>query len=123
MFAPGTDTALINSTAADMSSAPPEIAVNALMYVLGYDYRTALAEMRLPIRTISGDNFATNVELNQEIAESFEVRLMPGQGHFLQFENPTMFDSLLIVTISEFWPDAEMTPDETKETKETEETE
>ena len=38
------------------------------------------------------------------MAESFDVKYMPGRGHFLHMEAPADFNALLHETINEFWP-------------------
>lgn len=107
MFSEGTDSALVNRISRDMASAPSEVGINAIGHTIGYDYRSALAEVRLPIRTISSDKYPTDVEGNRVIAESFEIRLIPGTGHFLHMEDPVTFNRLLSETLSEFWPAAD----------------
>jgi len=104
MFPEGTDTALVNYVVADMASSPPEMAIQAISETVRYDYRSALAEVRLPIRTISSDKFPTDIEGNRAIAASFELKLMPGYGHFLHLEAPAEFNRLLRETLSEFRP-------------------
>ncbi|MCD6249295.1 MAG: alpha/beta hydrolase [candidate division Zixibacteria bacterium] len=113
MFPEGTDTALVGRISRDMASAPREVGISAIAYTVSYDYKSALADMRRPIRTISSDKHPTNVELNKQIAASFEVRLIPGSSHFPQLENPDNFNRLLRETISEFWPGTEVPPTET----------
>jgi len=104
MFPEGTDTGLVNHVAADMASSPPEMAIEAISETVGYDYRSALAEVRLPIRTISSDKYPTDVEGNRAIAASFDMKLMPGFGHFLHLEAPVEFNRLLRETLGEFRP-------------------
>ena len=107
MFSEGSDSALVEQIATDMAAAPPEVGLSAIEEFLGYDYRSVLAEVRLPIRTINCDKYPTDVEGNQAIGESFEIRLMPGTGHFLHMEDPVTFNRLLSETLSEFWPAAD----------------
>ena len=107
MFSEGSDSALVEQIATDMAAAPPEVGLSAIGEFLGHDYRSALAEVRLPIRTINCDMYPTDVEGNRAIAESFEVRLMPGTGHFLHMEDPVTFNRLLSETLFEFWPAAD----------------
>ena len=79
----------------------------ALELLLKYDYAPALKEVRLPIRTISSDKYPTDVEGNRKLAASFEVRIMPGQGHFPHLEDPAGFNRLLTETLADFWPSPE----------------
>jgi pimeloyl-ACP methyl ester carboxylesterase len=98
------DSSLVNWVADDMSSAPPEIAISSISELLRYDAISALKEMRLPIRAINADRFPTDVEGNDSIAESFQVKYMPGLGHFVHMEDSENFNLLLREVISEFWP-------------------
>jgi pimeloyl-ACP methyl ester carboxylesterase len=104
MFPAGADSSLVSRIAADMASAPPDVAISAITETLLYDYRAALAEVRVPIRTISSDKHATDVEANVAVAVSFAMKVMPGRGHFLQLEDPATFNRLLHETLAEFWP-------------------
>ena len=69
-----TDSNLVNWITRDMASAPPEVALSAIGQTIAYDYHSPLAEIRLPIRTISSDRYPTDVEGNRAIAASFEDR-------------------------------------------------
>jgi len=105
LFGSEADTTLVNWVTEDMSSAPPQIAINSMTELLRFDAVSALKEMRLPIRAINADNFPTNVPGNDSLAESFKVTLMPGLGHFVHMEDPENFNSLLREVLSEFWPE------------------
>ncbi len=120
MFPAGTDTALVGRVARDMSSGPREVGISAIGHTMGYNYPEALADMQRPIRTISSDKFPTRVEANQQMAASFETRLIPGSGHFPHLENPDNFNRLLLETISEFWPEAEIAAKTTETAEATE---
>jgi pimeloyl-ACP methyl ester carboxylesterase len=104
MFSPQADSALREQVTEVMASAPPEMGIDAIGQTLGYGFRPALAEVRVPIRTISSDKYPTDVAGNQQLASSFEVRLMPGQGHFPHLEDPVTFNQLLHETLADFWP-------------------
>jgi pimeloyl-ACP methyl ester carboxylesterase len=104
IFPPGADSLLVARIASDMASAPPEVAISAITETMLYDYRAALSQVRVPIRTISSDRFPINTEGNAGIAASFAVKFMPGRGHFLHLEDPATFNRLLHETLAEFWP-------------------
>lgn len=106
MFPQTADSALVTRIASDMAAAPPGIALDAIAQTFLYDYRAALAEVRLPIRTISNDSYPTMTETNNQIAASFKVRLMPATGHFPHLVDPTTFNRLLHETLTDFWPTA-----------------
>jgi pimeloyl-ACP methyl ester carboxylesterase len=100
MFAAGADTALVARIAADMASAPPEVGIGAMKNILRYDPAPAVREIKVPIRGINADKWPTNVEGNRKLAASFDVKFMPGRGHFVQLEDPATFNKLLEETIA-----------------------
>jgi len=101
MFPQTADSAMVVDVASDMASAPPEIAVSAFRHVVTYDAGPALKEVKVPIRGINSDMVPVNVEGNQALAESFEVKMMPGIGHFVMCEDPAMFNAKLEEVLSE----------------------
>lgn len=95
MFPSNADKVLIDKIAADMSSAPEDVAVSAMENLRNYDPLPALKELNLPAIAINSDMWPTNVEGNKKIIESFELKLMKDCGHFLMIENPVMFNQFL----------------------------
>jgi pimeloyl-ACP methyl ester carboxylesterase len=101
MFPAGADTAIVNRIAADMASAPAQVGIGAMKNMLSYDPAPAVGEIKVPIRSINADKWPTNTEGNKKLAHSFDVKLMPGRGHFVQIEDPAAFNKLLEETIAE----------------------
>jgi len=108
LFAPTSDSALVERVATDMSSAPEEIGVRAMAAYWSYDAVATLREVRLPIRVIVSDVYEVKKESNQQVAESFESTVMTDVGHFIQMEKPDEFNRLLSETIQEFWPEEQI---------------
>lgn len=104
LFPPGADSALIAKVTQDMAQAPMVIAVPSIRNLLRYNGAAALTKMRKPIRAINADLFPTMVAANRRSAASFDVKYLPGTGHFLFLEKPAEFETLLRETIAEFWP-------------------
>ena len=104
LFLPDADSSLVQRISDDMAAAPPAVAISSIENLFHYDAASALNDMRKPIRAINADRFPTNVEGNRQVAESFDVKYMPGHGHFPQLEDPDTFEKLLRETIAEFWP-------------------
>lgn len=102
MFPPGSDPNIVERVAEDMSSALPWIGISSLQEYFNYDVKEALKEVRVPIYCINSDLLVTNVEVGRRHASSFEVKLMPGIGHFVMIEDPEKFNKLLSEIISEF---------------------
>ena len=84
----------------DMSSAPPEVAIEAVLYsAFSYDrvMPGLLEELDLPLVAINPDRPGSDVVSLERYGA--EVLLMPGVGHFLIMENPAGFNVLLRTAI------------------------
>lgn len=104
MFPEYADSELAERISTGMAAAPETIALGSFDQLFRYNYKTALSDVRLPIRCINSDEYPTDVEANNRVAESFKLILMPGSGHFPHMIKPTEFNQLLRQTIEEFWP-------------------
>jgi len=102
MFVPSSDTALADWVAADMSAAPPEIAVDALEHAIGNDRAilAGLRKLRAPVVAINPDYRPTDIEALRR--HGVKTVLMPGVGHFVMLEDPDAFNRLLNETVEEF---------------------
>jgi pimeloyl-ACP methyl ester carboxylesterase len=101
MFPASADSTLVESVAVDLSSAPPAVAIASLEGALAYKWSRALAGVEVPVFAINSDLWPTSVEAGSRQARSFEVKLMPGRGHFVMLEDPEKFNALLAETIRE----------------------
>ncbi len=95
MFPKSADPALVDRVAADMSAAPPQVALGAMDALFDNDIKAALKGLDVPIYCINADFWPTNVEGNRKYAFSFDLSLMPGVGHFVMLEDPARFNQLL----------------------------
>ncbi len=102
MFTPDADSVLVEQIANDMSSAPPEIGIGALHEYASYDIIKTLKDVQIPIVCINSNKYPTNVEVGQQHSISFELKLMPGIGHFVMLEEPDKFNKLLTETVNGF---------------------
>jgi pimeloyl-ACP methyl ester carboxylesterase len=95
MFPSNADPTLVERVAADMSAAPPDIAVGALESALRFAHEIpeALEELSLPVVAINPDNQPTDRQSMQR--HGVEVVLMAGVGHFLMMEDPARFNQIL----------------------------
>jgi pimeloyl-ACP methyl ester carboxylesterase len=99
MFPPGSDPELVEWIAADMSSAPPEVALDAIKYAVANE-PAAVAGLRdaaVPVTAINPDYEPTDVESLER--HGVKVVLVSGVGHFLMMEDPTSFNRVLGETI------------------------
>ncbi len=101
MFPAGADSALVEEVTADMASSPKKIAIAVMRSVLSYNPKGKLEGLDIPVYAINADLWPTNVEAGKRQAKTFEVKLMPGYGHFLMLEDPGGFNKLLSETLEE----------------------
>ena len=99
MFLPGSDSSLMERVAADMSSAPPAIALGALESALSYSRQMprSLEELKLPVIAINPDDSPTDEASMKRYG--VDVIYMSGVGHFMQLEDPERFNGLLLTAI------------------------
>lgn len=99
MFPPGADPELVERVAVDMSSAPPEVALEAVYNALSYDrvMPGLLEELDLPLMAINPDGPANDVASLERYGA--EVLFLPGVGHFVMMEDPEGFNALLRTAI------------------------
>ena len=95
MFLPNSDRLLVDKVAADMSSAPPAIALDALVYTLNYSRQMprTLDELKLRVVALNAGSKPTDVASMER--HGVQVMTMPGVSHFLMMENPDGFNLLL----------------------------
>ncbi|MHC4740863.1 MAG: alpha/beta fold hydrolase [Planctomycetota bacterium] len=104
MFPPTADPELVEWVAGKMSSADPEVAINAFRNLGNYDLKSAAQKMETPIYSISADLWPVNLDANKKYAKTFKLKLMPGVGHFVMLEDPERFNKLLEQIIEELQP-------------------
>lgn len=102
MFVASSDRELVERVVNDMSSAPPDIAVDALEHAVGNSgpILAALSQLTLPVVAINPDDRPTDVEALRR--HDVRAVLMPGVGHFLMMEDPETFNRLLEEAIAGF---------------------
>ena len=101
MFTSDADSALVEQIVKDMSTAPSEVGIGALQGYFKYDRVSALNKFKIRIICINSDRSKTIVEAGQRHAISFELKLMPGIGHFVMMEEPEKFNKLLTEAVIE----------------------
>jgi pimeloyl-ACP methyl ester carboxylesterase len=104
MFPAAADANLVERVAADMSAAPPEVALGAIESALSFDREIppALQELRLPLVAINADAPPTDVASMER--HGVEVVLMTRVGHFLMMEAPERFNQILRTVLDRFAP-------------------
>ncbi|MGD9346461.1 MAG: alpha/beta hydrolase [Candidatus Aminicenantes bacterium] len=105
MFAPDSDPALVEKIVRDMSSAPSEVGIAS--FEANFDYwadelQTAVRAVKAPLTCINSDRYPSNPEGNKKYNPHYELKIMPGLGHFVMLEDPEAFNHILDETIQEF---------------------
>ena len=102
MFPAGADSNLVEWVAADMASAPPRIAVDALGHAIGnHDLVVAgLRQLTVPVVAINPDYRPTDVKALRK----YGVRtvLVPGVGHYPMMEDADTFNRILDKVLEDF---------------------
>jgi pimeloyl-ACP methyl ester carboxylesterase len=101
MFPASADPDLVNWVVAKMRSADPNVAMGSLRSLGTYSLIEPLQNNDIPIYSISADFWPTDFEVNKRYVESFEVKMMPGVGHFVMLEDPDKFNGYLYEIINE----------------------
>ncbi len=84
-----------------MSSVNAEVGVGLMEHIGEYDLKEAVKDVEVPIVCINSDFWPTNVEGNGKYARIYEVKMMPGLGHFVMMEDAETFNMMLAETVSE----------------------
>jgi pimeloyl-ACP methyl ester carboxylesterase len=104
MFVSTSDSALVEHVAADMSSAPPAIALPSARAAFSYgrEMPHTLDELKLPVIAINPDNAPTDTASLRRYGVS--VLIIPGVGHFSMLEAPERFNATLRTAIERMAP-------------------
>jgi len=101
MFTARSDPELVERIAADISAAPPDVAISAMESLFAYDGGAALAALEVPLRLLNADSYPTNLEAARRRKPDVELAVMPRSGHFLMAEDPAEFNRLLARAVQE----------------------
>jgi pimeloyl-ACP methyl ester carboxylesterase len=82
------------------------VAVRALEAFEGYDMGAAMKAVRVPIRSLNGDLYPTNVEGNRRFAPGFEAIVFEHTGHYPMLERPEEFNRALADLLDRLVPPA-----------------
>jgi pimeloyl-ACP methyl ester carboxylesterase len=99
MISPRTDPQLREWILADMSAAPPAVALSAMnemmsQYITGEAARI-FDEVRIPVITVNGDLWPIDYEANRRHMSSFDAIVLKEADHFLMLDRPEEFNRAL----------------------------
>lgn len=103
MLAPETDARLREWILADMSSAPPAVALSAMNEMMT-QYATGEAarifeQVRIPVFSVNGSLWPVNYEANRRHMRSYDAIVLNGADHFLMLARPLDFNQALAKAI------------------------
>ncbi len=101
MFPVNADKKLANKVAEDMSNAPSAVAISAMQNMFADNGTEQLKELSVPIISINCDMYPIKLEQNKSLVKSFEIKMMPGVGHFVMLEDSKKFNELLHQSVIE----------------------
>jgi len=90
-FKPDADPEVVEWVVDKMFSVNPEVGISIIENISKYDLKEAVKDVHAPIVCINSDFWPTNVEVNQKYAVNYDVKIMPGIGHFVMMEDPEKF--------------------------------
>jgi len=99
MISPRTDQRLREWILADMSAAPPAVALSAsnelLMQFVTGEAARAFDQVRVPVVSVNGDLWPVNYEANRRHMLSFDAIILKNADHFLMMNRPEEFNRAL----------------------------
>jgi pimeloyl-ACP methyl ester carboxylesterase len=101
MFPESADPSLVDLVAADMSAAPPTIALATMSHVLTHDLKPTLSALDVPVRCLNATLWPFNIEANRGVYEDIVLVTMADVGHFLFLESPDTFNGKLAEILRE----------------------
>lgn len=84
-----------------MQKSPPEAAYRMFMGMSRYDNAAAVRRLSVPLRSINGDLYPTDVESVREIKPDFKAVIMDHMGHYPMLERPEEFNRHIAGVIAE----------------------
>jgi pimeloyl-ACP methyl ester carboxylesterase len=101
-FTERTDPILKKWIVDDMSAAPPEVAIPAIVALMAMDYGPALAELDLPIIAVNATGAPTDEAGIRAVEPRFKVVNLQDVGHFPMLEDPQTFNRVLARIVAEW---------------------
>jgi pimeloyl-ACP methyl ester carboxylesterase len=100
LFHQDADPELFEEVRGRMCDTDPPVPVDILESFRSYELGKAMAAIEIPVRSINGDLYPTNVAGNQEIAD-YDAVVMEHTGHYPMLETPDEFNRHLAAMLEE----------------------
>ncbi|MBL7131010.1 MAG: alpha/beta hydrolase [Candidatus Omnitrophica bacterium] len=101
MFVKDTSPEFIKEAKGMFSTSNPDMSISALEEMFSRSYIARPPKVSAPIWALNADLWPTKPEVNRKYVPEFNLRIMPGVGHFLMLEKPDKFNKQLDDIIKE----------------------
>jgi pimeloyl-ACP methyl ester carboxylesterase len=101
LFYPDADPAIVADAERRMARTSAEIVYPMLLSMGGYDSGASARRLKIPIRTINGDLYPTDVEAARRVKPDFDAIIMKHMGHYPMLERPEEFNRHLASVIAQ----------------------
>jgi pimeloyl-ACP methyl ester carboxylesterase len=99
LFYPDADPAIVAEAELRMAKTSPQTADAMFLSLGGYDVGASARRLTIPIRTINGDLYPTNLAALRKVKPDFDAVIMSHMGHYPMLERPEEFNRLLASVI------------------------
>ena len=93
LFHPDADPAVVADAERRMMRTSPEVAYAMISSLLGYDYAVSVRRLTVPLRTINGDLYPTDIAAARKVKPDFDAVVMKHVGHYPMLERPGEFNT------------------------------
>jgi pimeloyl-ACP methyl ester carboxylesterase len=92
LFQPDADPWLVQEAERRMMRTSTDVAYAVLSSLTDYDYVASARRLTVPLRTINGDLYPTDVEAARQVKPDFDAIVMKHMGHYPMLERPDEFN-------------------------------
>jgi pimeloyl-ACP methyl ester carboxylesterase len=95
MFVKKSDPNFVDEIVKVMSAASAKVGISAMEEMMKTSYIANPPNINVPVWCLNSDLWPTKPEVNRKYVPEFNLRIMPGVGHFLMLESPDKFNRQL----------------------------
>lgn len=95
MFAKTSPSAVKEQLIAEFAAADPKVAIPCLEPFYATPIEELCRTLRIPVRAIQSDLYPTDPEMNRVHFKNYDLRIIPGVGHYPMLEAPTEFNAAM----------------------------
>jgi pimeloyl-ACP methyl ester carboxylesterase len=101
LFHPDADPAVVADAEQRMLRNSPDTAYAMFMGMRAYDLAAPIRRLTVPLRSINGDMYPTDVESVRKIKPDFDALVMKHMGHYPMLERPDEFNRHVAAVVEE----------------------